>query len=88
MDYSIVPNPKTQSKMEFYYSPYNRTLGCGKFMNFESERSSRDSKDSQQGRSKKKWKKVADLILNEKYEFGEVDFFAKHINQMRRVIHY
>lgn len=83
MDYSIVPNPETQSKMEFYYSPYNRTLGYGKFMDFESE--SQSSNNSQQEWFKKKWKKIADLVLDDKYEFGEVGFIAKHVNQMKAV---
>ena len=37
MDYNVLPDEKTQSKLDYFYSPYNNSIEFSKFMKFGKE---------------------------------------------------
>ena len=65
MNRSIAVDPKLQSKVDYFISPYNKTLHCNKSMEFEDQHKMIQEAQSSEDPSNKKWKKMMEFIVNQ-----------------------
>lgn len=61
-EFSVAVNPKLQSKIDYFITPYNNTLHCNKHMEIEDSRALYSSMD---GRDSSKWEKLMDFITKQ-----------------------